>query len=511
MLIRNTIANFVGQLLYPLLALALVPFYVRHVGIEGYGLIGLIAMIVSVLGVFSRGLGSALQREFGRRSATPEGCRSLPTLLRSFEVVYWLLGAALGVILAVVALSTGARWIRADTIPHETILTCLGLLALRVALAFPHSVYQSVFIGTERQLQGNVLNALLAVSSAAAGVAAILIFGSVVAVYAAESMLAGLFLLIFRARAFAVLPAVPAVFAVQEVRGLLGISTDLIWTNGIGLLITTLDRVVISAALPVAAFGIYTAASSVARAVGLGLNPFLTAAYPETCRTATIGSQQQQVDHLLQTAVVVAALGAAVTMPLAAFSADVLQLWLADAVLARAGAPVVSACALGSLAIGLATVLYQWQMATGATRYGVKFNTAALIWFPLILWLMVARFGLVGAALAWLTYSVAAWAYHIAVTFKPSGLGSAARLAYLRAVTMAVVPMAAIVTITRLVADRLLSASEGRLTVLFAAVVLCVCWGASVLLVLSPTLRTGWRQMLGLGTAQLSKNQTWSI
>lgn len=43
------------------------PFYLRHVGIEGYGLIGLIAMVVSVLGVFSKGLGSALQREFGRR------------------------------------------------------------------------------------------------------------------------------------------------------------------------------------------------------------------------------------------------------------------------------------------------------------------------------------------------------------------------------------------------------------------------------------------------------------
>ncbi len=66
-MIRNTVANFAGRLLYPLLALALVPFDLRHVGIEGYGLIGLIAMVVSVLGVFSKGLGSALQREFGRR------------------------------------------------------------------------------------------------------------------------------------------------------------------------------------------------------------------------------------------------------------------------------------------------------------------------------------------------------------------------------------------------------------------------------------------------------------
>ena len=510
MLIRNTVANFVGQLLYPLLALALVPFYVRHVGIEGYGLIGLIAMVVSVLGVFSKGLGSALQREFGRRSATPDGVRSLPTLLRSFEVVYWLLGAALGVMLVCVALTIGARWIRADTIPRETILTCLGLLALRVALAFPHSVYQSVFIGTERQLQGNVLNALLAVSSAAAGVTAILIFESVIAVYAAEIVLAGVFLLIFRIRAFAALPASPAVFAASEVRALLGVSTDLIWTNGIGLLITTLDRVVISAVMPVAAFGIYTAASSAARVVGLGLNPFLMAAYPETCRTAAIGSREQQIEHLLRTAAVVAALGASIALPLAAFSADVLQLWLRDAELARAGALVMSACALGSLAVGLGTVLYQWQMAVGVTRFGVKFNTAALLWFPITLWLLVARFGLAGAALAWLIYAVAAWAYHVAVTFRASGLGSSARLAYLRVVTMAIVPMAAIVMVARIVADRLFSAPEGRITVLLVTGILSVSWGVSTLLVFSPAMRTGWRHMFRLSTSQLSKNQTWS-
>ena len=121
MLIRNTVANFAGQLLYPLLALALVPFYLRHVGIEGYGLIGLIAMVVSVLGVFSKGLGSALQREFGRRSATPDGRQSLPTLLRSFEIVYWVLGAALALGFGALALTVGPSWIRTESIPRQTV------------------------------------------------------------------------------------------------------------------------------------------------------------------------------------------------------------------------------------------------------------------------------------------------------------------------------------------------------------------------------------------------------
>ena len=477
MLIRNTVANFAGQLLYPLLALALVPFYLRHVGIEGYGLIGLIAMVVSVLGVFSKGLGSALQREFGRRSATPQGRQSLATLLRSFEVVYWVLGAVLAAAFAALALTVGPHWIRTSTIPQQTVVTCLGLLALRVALAFPHSVYQSVFIGTERQVEGNVLNGLLALASVAANVTAILIFGTVVALYVSEVVTAGVFLIVFRSRAFAALPPGPQAFDPLEVRSLLRGSADLVWTNGIGLLITTLDRIVVSAVLPVAALGVYTASASAARAVSLGLNPFLMAAYPRTCRIAEVGSVEQQRDDLLRAATVVAAFGAAITLPLSAFSVDVLTFWLRDATLAQAGAPVLTIYGFGSLAIGLATVLYQRQMATGATRFGARFNTVALLWFPFALWFLVAWLGLTGAALAWLIYALSALVYHVVVTFRGDGLGTSGRSAYFRAVTGAVVPVVAIVAAARVLADKLFQQLGARLTLLAAAAVLSALLG----------------------------------
>jgi O-antigen/teichoic acid export membrane protein len=478
MLIRNTVANFAGQLLYPLLALALVPFYLRHVGIEGYGLIGLIAMVVSVLGVFSKGLGSALQREFGRRSATLQGRQSLATLLRSFEIVYWFLGAVLAAAFAALALTVGPHWIRANTIPQQAVVTCLWLLALRVALAFPHSIYQSVFIGTERQVEGNVLNGLLALASVAANVTAILIFGTVVAVYVSEVVTACVFLIVFRSRAFAALPPGLQAFDPLEVRSLLRGSADLVWTNGIGLLISTLDRVVVSAVLPVAAFGLYTASASAARAVGLGLNPFLMAAYPQTCRIAEVGSVEQQRDDLLTTASVVAAFGAAITLPLSVFSVDVLTFWLRDATLAQAGAPVLTIYGFGSLAIGLATVLYQRQMATGATRFGARFNTVALLWFPCALWFLVVWLGLTGAALAWLIYALAAWVYHVVVTFRDDGLGASARSAYFRAVTGAIVPVVAIVAAARVLADMLFQQQGARLTLLAAAGVMSVLLGA---------------------------------
>src|SRR5262245_18797000 len=185
MLIRNTAANLAGQLLYPLLALVLVPFYLRQLGLEAYGLVGLMSLVVSLLAVFSRGLGSAVQREIGRRSGTA-AATTLRQLLRSVEVLYWALAAALALLLAAAAFTIGPRWVQAQHLSPGTVTTCLVLLAVRVAVGFPHSVYQSVFVGAERQVLGNALNAVIALTSASCGVASVLVFHSVVAVYASE-------------------------------------------------------------------------------------------------------------------------------------------------------------------------------------------------------------------------------------------------------------------------------------------------------------------------------------
>jgi O-antigen/teichoic acid export membrane protein len=171
-------------------------------------------------------------------------------------------------------------------------------------------------------------------------------------------------------------------------------------------------------------------------------------------------------------------LGAAITLPLSAFSVDVLMLWLRDATLARAGAPVLAIYALGSLMIGLATVLYQRQMAVGATRFGARFNAVALLWFPIALWFLVARLGLSGAATAWLVYALSAWLYHVVVTFRDNALGSAARSAYIRAVVTAVLPVAAVVAAARVAADNVFASPAGRLTLLIIAVVTSAGLGA---------------------------------
>ena len=486
-MIRNTAANLAGQLLYPLLALALVPFYISRLGLDGYGLIGLMALVLTLLGVFSRGLGGALQREVSRRAGAGSDA-TLRTLLRSMEVVYWAAAAVLGAAIAIAAVP-GGRALATPAVPAAAATACLLLLAARVAFAFPHSVYQSVLAGAERQVLGSGLNAAMALTSAAAGVAAVLIGGSVAAIYAAEALTAVVFLVVFRAAAYRVLPPAPARFERGEIAGLAGISLALMWTSGVGLLVANLDRVFVTALLPVSALAIYTIAVLGGRAVTLLVSPFLQAAYPATCRVAASGSPDQQAANLLRNAAVVAVIVAGAGLPLCAFAAEALAVWVRDAAVAERGAPVMSIYVAGSLMIAAASVLYQWQTATGRTRPAMLFNLAALAWFPVVLWGAMATWGLRGGAAAWALYGALAWVTNLWTTVAAGALPRRWLGDYLAMTAIAVAPALVLTVMARLAADAWLGGSlPGRLACAAGA---GAGGGLAALVVVAPRLLDG--------------------
>jgi O-antigen/teichoic acid export membrane protein len=379
--------------------------------------------------------------------------------------------------LGALALTVGPRWIRTEAFPPETVRICLALLALRVALAFPHSVYQSAFLGLQRQVLGNALNAAIALTAAAGGIVAVLVFDSVVAVYVSECINAAVHLLILRTIAFRVLPDAPAIFDRAEIRAILGISVALIWTNGIGMLITNLDRLAVTAVLPVASLGVYTIAVMGGRLVSLLYNPYLQAVYPQTCQVAQHGSVEDQTRDLLRSAAVLAVLAAACGLPLSVFAAEILTLWVRDAGMVRAGAPAMSIYVIGSLAIAFAAVFYQWQTATGRTRFAVRFNTVALFWFPGLLWALVSRAGLLGAALTWAVYGVAVWIGNILATFRPGALPAKARGTYAWLILISLVPAALLTAAARAAADAWFAdALWGRVACAVAAGLLSGLW-----------------------------------
>ena len=62
---KNIIANFLGKSWMGILSLAITPLYVKLIGIESYGLLGVFASLVGLLALLDMGFSSATP--FGNR------------------------------------------------------------------------------------------------------------------------------------------------------------------------------------------------------------------------------------------------------------------------------------------------------------------------------------------------------------------------------------------------------------------------------------------------------------
>lgn len=410
---RNTVANAVGQLAAPLMALVLVPFYIATLGLDGYGLLVFFATMSAAMAAFSSGIGWALQREVARRNASPEARETLPALVRTFEVLYWTAAVLVALGVFVLAPILVERWLE-TTLPAEDAVVALRTAGVRIGLAFPMGLYQVVLLALQRQVQLSAILSIAAIVSAAACGVAVATTRSVVGFAVADTMAA--LLIVVATSWISRLPSAAARFERAELARLWRMSLSLVWIHGVGVVIKQLDRIIMSKLLPLATLGVYSVGTAGGRILPMVYGPFSTAVYPQTCAIARRDDDALFVAHIMRNAVVFFVLGLGAALPLAFFAGDLLLAWTRDTSIASAGAQAMAVFVAGSLCSAAATVLHLSQTARGITRPAVRMNTVAIFWFPPVLWWLVGRFGVVGAAWAWLLYSATSWLYLLFTT-----------------------------------------------------------------------------------------------
>ena len=133
---KNVIANFVGQGWRALMGLAFVPVYIRFLGIEAYGLIGIFAILQAWLTLLDLGMTPALSREMARFTAGAHNAESIRDLLRSLEIIGLVIAAAIA--LGVFASSSwlASSWLRSEHLSSGVISQALAAMGVVTALRF---------------------------------------------------------------------------------------------------------------------------------------------------------------------------------------------------------------------------------------------------------------------------------------------------------------------------------------------------------------------------------------
>ncbi len=401
---RNVIANFAGGAWSAVMSLTFVPLYVRYLGMESYGLIGLFAVMQSWLTLLDMGMTPTLNREMARFTAGCHTPQSIRDLLRSLELLTVSIALLIGAGVWAASGFLAKDWLRVEKLPLPTVAQALSVMGIVLASRFVEDIYRSSLFGLQRQIWYNGVNAILA-TLRHGGAVAILAWVSptVRAFFLWQAAMSLLGVLVLGLSAYHALPPAPerAKFSRHAIADVWGFAGGIMGITLLSVLLTQVDKILLSRLLTLEMFGYYTLAATIAGVVYVAITPVGQAIAPRMVQLLARGEEGALISVYHEGAQLITVMTAPVVMLLSAFAGGVVFAWSGSPSLALRIAPILSALVLGTFLNGMMFLPGQLQLASGWTTLAIKANVVSIVVLaPAIFWL-APRYGAVGTAWVW--------------------------------------------------------------------------------------------------------------
>lgn len=386
------------------LLLALVPLYVRLLGVEAYGVVGAFLTLQSFISLLDLGLGTTLTREFARMSGLGGRQQEMRDLLRTLEAAYLLISFVIVLAVWFLAPLLASHWLRLGKLSPLIVERGLRTAGIALAVQWPKNLYSAGLDGLQKQTSLAWLNAVTATIRGAITILALTFVAPTLEVF----FLAQLASNAIQTAAMAVvlwtsMPDAPlkASFSTQLLRAVRRFAGGMTGISVTSVALTQIDKVVLSRTLPLKVFGYYVIASTLAGGLYVIVSPIFAVVFP---RLAELVSQDRE-ETAAQFYEMSSQLMSVVLLPLAAvialFAPEVLELWTRQPDIAVNGHVLLSLVVLGNAMNGLMNVPYAMQLAHGWTSLALWSNVVAIIICAPLTYVLSLHFGAVGGAAVW--------------------------------------------------------------------------------------------------------------
>ncbi len=408
---RNLIFNVVGQGLALALSFVAVKFIFKQLGDDIFGIIYFnITLTTVVTAALELGVLATSSREVALHSDSEPGY--IVSLIQTASLLYWSFGI---LILAGVVISAPIlveRWINLRATDAGTATTVIRILSISTMVVLPRSLYTSLFRGRQRMALNNIIDLTTTITQQL-GIVALLKVGAdvfMVAGWISVSVVMGLVAYVVVAgRMFgwrALIPMLNLGVVRRNAR-----YTSLMMANSLlSLVYTQADKVVVSKLLPVADFGLYGFASATVGRAGFMAGAIGQAAFPSFSKLFAAGEHEALIRQFRKLQELVCF----VTAPMFAamcFAAVPLYTYLFNSSVAgRLLLPTIL-LAVGFYMNSVLNPPFMLSFAVGKPQIIVRANVLALFLVLPVTVLLIAAYGLTGAAASWMFYNLFAYAY----------------------------------------------------------------------------------------------------
>ena len=401
----NTIANFAGLGYSTIISIAVLPFYIQYLGAEAFGLVGFFTTLQAWMQLFDMGMSPIFSRQAAQVRGQNINFLALKKLLRSLELIF--LTVALIVALSICGGSSwiANHWLNIKSLALPEVAICISLMGAMIGLRFFSTLYRSGILGMEKQIELNIASSIL-VTLKFIGALLLLIFVTQNFLYffMYQFFIGIIELIVLATLCYRFIPSSEN----AEIRIFWDILKPLLpFVGGIAfsaiiwVLLTQLDKMILSNVLPLSQYGYFTLVVVIATGVNQVSSPISQAILPRMTYLLSQGKEQDMLILYKKSTQFMAVIMLPLTGMIALFSTELLFAWTDNNEAAEWGGPILFWFSLGNGILAISAFQYYLQYAYGQLKMHVIYSSiSAIIQIPIIVY-VAFEYGALGVALVW--------------------------------------------------------------------------------------------------------------
>ncbi len=399
LLAKNALLNFIGQVIPLLVGVITIPFIVRGLGTERFGLLSLAWVILSYFAIFDIGLGRATTKFVAE--ALGKGKEDVTEIVWTAVTIQVIMGIIGGVVLAGITPFLVEQILKIPPYLIEEARATFYLLAIAVPVVLISSSFRGILEAAQRfdiinavKIPLNTLIFLLPL----VGVLLNFQLLGIVALLLIARVLALLVIIVFDLWLFPKLRKISVSFNLFP--RLFSFGGWVTISSIVSPILVYLDRFLIGSILSLSAVTYYTVPYEViTRLLIIPISLTITLFPAFSALWGVEDKERIKIFFIRAVKYLLFTLGVIIFL-IIIFAKEILQFWLGDEFVEKS-AQVLQILSFGVLINSLAHVPYSLLQGIGRPDLTAKFHLFELFLYIGIAWFLVVNYGINGAALAW--------------------------------------------------------------------------------------------------------------
>lgn len=375
--VQNTASSFVALGWLSLLSMISIPIYIRLLGMSEWGMVAACVSLQLVSNFVDAGFSQIVPRWIAKEA---QDHAKLRCYMRIFQRIYLGLGLLVFIGLQMSAGYLAESWFKIEPDRTDALEMAIRIISLQVLFQFLNNLHMGFWHGLQKQVLANIRACSFGTLKHAATMGALAIGPREAWLYATTFALAAIFEFTINAITVHQMLGKDITTAKAHHISIAPFLREVSTLSGgilLGLMVSHVDRIILSRTVSIEDFGIYTVALTLALAFLQLQTPFTRTYYPRIVQDIQTSGHASAV-HLKRMGLGTVIFATFPAILACLFANNLLELWINQTRFIAIGTPTLQLLLLAVAANTLYNCIYIVIIASGESHLIIKFNLMML-------------------------------------------------------------------------------------------------------------------------------------